>query len=158
MINYGKILLMHEKDNPSPFLRATYLFSNVGDLVKCYGRSIRFPEDKKLYEAEMKLAIADILMQCRMALEEHKCVQMEIKEILYVENNSQEELIKTIAQLGGFITKYNNISTIVGHIERIIHECYALCELLGEKGEDIEHLGFIHVMERFQEFERRGWT
>jgi hypothetical protein len=105
----------------------------------------------------MKLAIADILMQCRMALEEHKYVQMEIKEILYVENNSQEELIKTIAQLGGFITKYNNISTIVGHIERIIHECYVLCNLLGLKGHDIEHLGFIHVMERFQEFERRGW-
>jgi hypothetical protein len=157
MINYGKILLMHEKDNPSPFLRATYLFSNVGDLVKCYGRSIRFPEDKKLYEAEMKLAIADILMQCRMALEEKGYAQIEINE-LDTKNDTIENSIKVIAFYSGSIVLGDKSISIPGNITRMIIECYTLCELLGGlKGHDIEHLGFIHVMERFNEFERRGW-
>jgi len=156
MINYGKILLMHEKDNPSTFLRATYLFSNVGDLVKCYGRSIRFPEDKKLYEAEMKLAIADILMQCRMGLEEKGYKQIEISK-LDTKNETIEESIRIVAFNAGGIVYEDKHMSLPGNLIRIIIECYVLCELLGEKGEDIEHLGFIHVMERFQEFERRGW-
>jgi hypothetical protein len=147
MINYGKILLMHEKDNPSTFLRATYMFSNVGDLVKCYGRSIRFPDDKKLYEAEMKLAIADILMQCRMMMEEHKWKQIEI-DSLDTENDEIESLLGEITYCAGDLIYrgilYTNITTI-------IINCYALCDLLEETGENIEHMGFIHVMEKLKD-------
>lgn len=154
MIKYGKILLMHEKDNPSSILRKTYLFSNVGDLVKCYGRSIRFPEDKRLYEAEMKLAIADILMQCRMALEEKGYSQIEIDN-LDTKNEYIEKTIRKIVQLAA--NAFVGTTYIPETLTRIILECYILCDLLGENGQDIEHLGFCHVMERFNEFERRGW-
>jgi len=66
MINYGLILSKKEKDNPNPFLRATYLFGNVGKIIRTYGRSVRFPEDSRLYLAEIKTDLGDAIMQLRL--------------------------------------------------------------------------------------------
>ena len=71
-VNYGRILKLKEKDNPSPMCRASYLVSNAGDAVKCYGRALRFPQDKNLYLEEMKLALGDVIIQCRLIEEENE--------------------------------------------------------------------------------------
>ena len=162
MIKYGKILKMHEKDNPSPFCRASYLISNVGDMVKCYGRMLRFPDDAHIYQKEMELAMGDVIMQCR---------------LIQVENNKKESNPTYKAKHNDMINgKKGTIESLIGEVvlhaaliahtkyarERsspndILEKIYLICEQMGTDFNTIQHLGFIHTIERFKEFERRGW-
>jgi hypothetical protein len=176
MINYAKILKQKEKDNPIPFLRASYLFSNVGDLVKCYGRSLRFPEDRKLYEAEMKLALADIVMQCEMAGHEGN-FDKDTNNIpitqpwtigSHYDESDKEIVICTIASHATkaleyirYYDKRNGWRFNEGQYPYYICETYRwagrLCKIMNWDLDDIRHLGFLHIMERYEQFEREGW-
>lgn len=62
-VNYGKILAMKERDNPASICRASYLISNASDVIKNYGRALRFPSLSGAYLAEVRLAPGDVLMQ-----------------------------------------------------------------------------------------------
>lgn len=152
MINYGYILKCKEKDNPSSFLRATYLLSNIGDLIKCYGRSVRFPQDAILYEAEMKLAIGDIIMQCEMLREEHNIKQFNIQ--ITETDLTKEDEIKWMtyhaAELMCNILPKNQII-------KILMGCYMLCYKYNWNFDEVQHLGFLHVCERLEQFEKEGW-
>ncbi len=153
MINYGYILKYKEKDNPDPFLRATYLFSNVGDLVKCYGRSIRFPQDNKLYQAEMKLALGDIIMQCRLIENERTKNEMQLKGF-NIGNTSILGEIRQITESAAEIVKNRNVEQ---EVRITLLSCYAICTMLNWNFDEISHLGFLHVCERFEQFEKEGW-
>jgi hypothetical protein len=153
MINYGYILKCKEKDNTSPFLGATYLFSNVGDLVKCYGRSIRFPQDAKLYQAEMKLALGDIIMQCRLIENEHVKKEMKLTNF-DIRNTSMLREIQEITESASEIIKNRNIEQ---ETRITLLSCYAICTMLNWNFEEVSHIGFLHVCERFEQFEREGW-
>lgn len=153
MINYGRLLLSKEKDNPSQILRATYIFSNAGTLIHCYGRSMRFPLDRILYMAEMKLAIGDILMQCRMLLEENRLKPIKIAN-LDTGGISELEEIQIISE-NAANTMHKELQ--VESALQLIISCYALCILYEWNPEDVEHLGYQHVIERFEQFERDEW-
>lgn len=145
MIRYGKLLCDAEKDNPSPVLRATYLFSNVGDLVKCYGRMIRFPQDANLYKCEIQLALGDIMMQCRMMLHENGAFPIEITDL---DDNLVE--LEEIGIITRYAARTFNKDNKIESTTQIIISCYALCKIFGWKPLDIEHLGYQHVTERFE--------
>jgi hypothetical protein len=166
MTNYGKILKEKEQDNPNAICRATYLFSNVGDLLKCYGRILRFPKDKNLYLAEMQLAMGDIIMQCRLIEEENSYGHYIIKMNKIV---APEYVIARIATLAGLIVKHlvqgvkwrlatdgENFTTNQT-VMRLLNKLGELCAWLDWDVDEIEHLGFIHTCERFEQFERDGW-
>lgn len=170
MINYAYILSRKEKDNPSPICRGSYLFSNVGDLVKCYGRKLRFPKDAKIYEAEMKLALGDIIMQCRLIEEEYGIKRHEWED----DRNSADDIIFTdiYVALRDITNATNNVLILMIESEQgygipdneleinirdTMTACYNLCKLHDWTPEDISHLGFLHVMERFEQFEREMW-
>ncbi len=159
MINYAPIIKQKEKDNPSPFLRASYLFSNVGDLVKCYGRSLRFPQDKKLYEAEMKLALADVIMQTEMKQEDIKSIWYITTKTIHMNHITKiTSLLTLIAQCTTSLMENNE--SCIGEIidtEIILGASRELCKKMNWDYEDIRHLGFLHVMERYEQFEREGW-
>lgn len=165
MINYGYLLSCKEKDNPSPFCRASYLMSNVGDLIKCYGRALRFPADKKLYMAEAMLAIGDILMQCRLIEHDYNLRQSEIEEDEYHEVDDYkippllvQDTATILCQLTKDVEEDCLDDMYLGeNIDTMIWCCMELCWQNNWNIEDVEHLGFLHVMERFEEFERRGW-
>lgn len=157
MINYAYILKQKEKDNPSPFCRASYLFSNVGTLVYCYGRSLRFPQLRKAYEGEMKLALGDIIMQARMAeLEEY--VELDIKpQMLELPNDPDKYEIEyhlghISIDSGWYLQTYE-----LNYIEQILRTSNIICKILNWNFEEVSHLGFQHVMERFEQFEKEGW-
>jgi hypothetical protein len=89
--------------------RASYLVSNAGDAVKCYGRALRFPQDRKLYLAEMKLALGDVIMQCRLIEEENEYEHKEIDEFVkeYKAAFASDNIIDKFEFLKkGDITKY----------------------------------------------------
>jgi DNA-binding CsgD family transcriptional regulator len=155
MLNYGYLLKSKEKDNPSSFCRNSYLFSNVGDLVYCYGRILRFPKDRNIYLAEIKLALGDILMQCRIKEYEFGIKRLQITD-MDVEGADIEKEIRHIAFHAGemqLINKELEISQTIA----IILGAYAICYILGWNPEEIEHLGYQHVMERFEQFKEDGW-
>lgn len=160
MIKYGLILLKHEKSNQTPFLRATYLYPNTGTLIYSYGRMLRFPEMEKEYKAEMKTALGDILMQCRMMEIENEITPLEIANIDSTNTKPIYE-VSRIALDAAWILRYVTTSqeevNYTGRIEDIIVACYTLCDLMNWNPEEIEHLGFIHTIERFEQFEREGW-
>lgn len=155
MINYAKILLAHEKDNPSKFLRGTYIMSNVGDLIKCYGRMIRFPDDAHIYEKEMQLALGDVIIQCRMYMEENN-------NPLFNVDITTEHAYSTVDVELPFIAKHaasmlDECETKINHAMRILTSSAFICISMGWDFKVIEHLGFIHTIERFEDFERNGW-
>jgi len=165
MINYGYVLKYKELDNPSAICRATYLFSNVGEMLKCYGRTLRFPKDKNLYLAKMKLAMGDIMMQCRLIEEEQKYNHHIISPSKVFTINY---ILVRIAQLAGIVTehlvkgkcileyndeKYSTQRTTTKLLDSLGDICYELDWDVDE----IEHLGFIHTCERFEQFEKNGW-
>lgn len=152
MINYGKLLCDAEKDNPSKMLRATYLFSNVGDLVKCHGRMIRFPQDENLYKAEIKLALGDIMMQCRMSLHENKTTPINIKEM-----DMEDSILFELQNITKHAAQMLTGKECAMYATQILCACYALCVNFGWEPLEIEHLGYQHVMERFEQFARDGW-
>jgi hypothetical protein len=163
MINYAKILSEKEKDNPSPFCRASYLFSNVSDLVKCYGRSLRFPQDANLYHAEMKLALGDIIMQCRLIEREitdmnEPICEFEITDSIVTTNEIISDIIPSnaIAILATYEDKLNKHDTMLW-IKKILLYSNVLCQRMGWNFEEVSHLGWQHVMERFEQFEKNGW-
>jgi len=49
------------------------------------------------------------------------------------------------------------MKTIETETTLIIDSAASTCEQLGTDFNTIQHLGFIHTIERFKEFERRGW-
>ncbi len=164
--NYGKILKMHEKDNPSPFCRASYLISNVGDMVKCYGRMLRFPDDAHIYQKEMELAIGDVIMQCRLIQVENDIEETEPDKELWdsIEGNCITTMYHA-ATLIDLLERENrsgfkidgDMKTIETETTLIIDNAASTCKQLGTDFNTIQHLGFIHTIERFKEFERRGW-
>lgn len=165
-VNYGYLLSCKEKDNPSPFCRASYLMSNVGDLIKCYGRALRFPADKKLYMTEAMLAIGDVLMQCRLIEYGFNIPRNEQSFYDNIQSPTTNTALSSLAYNTAVIldiltmgTEEDNIDELeLGeNINVIIWSCQGLCETNEWNIEDVEHLGFLHVMERFEEFERRGW-
>ena len=153
MINYGYLLLSKEKSGTTKFLRASYLFSNVGDLVYCYGRLIRFPELEIGYKAEIKLAIADIMMQCRMVEERYGQFRLQIDNV--DTNNGIVYEIKLITYNAAKAMKDKN--ELIKSTVPILMSCYAICNILGWEPLEVEHLGYQHCMERFEQFEREGW-
>jgi hypothetical protein len=176
MINYGRILKQKEKDNPSPFCRASYLFSNVGDLVYCYGRSIRFPQLRKAYEGEMELALGDIIMQCRLIEEENDMIKVTFDGTCHningwlkrcnINNFKTESLITDLVwhtanymqyKIQGEIDDCLFMNDITQNIQYVLWYCRLICEKLDWNFDEISHLGFQHVMERFEQFERDGW-
>lgn len=176
MIKYGKILKMHEKDNPSPFCRASYLISNVGDMIKCYGRMLRFPDDAHIYQKEMELAMGDVIMQCRLIQVENDIKETDItstildgkiglmvrsmyyatyiEDILYRKEWNNHKYIHNVQETIKTETGVFNIKTAIEHMLIALNtQCYNF----DLNFEEIQHLGFIHTIERFEEFERRGW-
>jgi hypothetical protein len=167
MINYGRILKQRERDNPSTMCRASYLVSNVGDSIKCYGRSLRFPQDKNLYYAEMKLALGDVIMQCRLIEEENGYEHNKI------DNTKRDSMSGCITMMMYYATH------IVDHMQRRPNEIILfdvgdertaretvikmmdtigeICNWMDWNIEEIEHLGFLHTIERFEIFERDDW-
>jgi hypothetical protein len=156
------MLKQKEKDNTSPMLRATYLFSNVGDLVKCYGRSIRFPSDARAYQTEMKLALGDIIMQCRM-IENENNKQMHTTRQAKPNDDTVGYIIGSIVHYTSLIlidtTTDENDTENHSHwfTSYTLNEIQLLCDKLNWNFEEISHLGFLHVCERFEQFEREGW-
>jgi len=166
-VNYARILKKKEKDNPSPMCRASYLVSNAGDTVKCYGRALRFPQDRKLYMEEMKLALGDMIMQCRLIEEEngyeHKkiddakwdsldgCITLMLYYVAHVTDHLHRGTNETICFDEG------DERTGRETITKLLNVLGELCNFLDWNVEEIEHLGFLHTIERFEEFERRGW-
>lgn len=177
MVYYGLILKKKEKDNPTPFCRASYIISNVGDLVYCYGRTIRFPHLKNAFMAEMKLALGDVIIQCEMAGWDigdwtGKTVEkvIEEKEECDYNDNGIEDLIgrleETIADIIGELQEINKIryneqawyNNIAGcTLCETSRVCKTICKELGWNPNDVRHLGFLHVCERLEQFEREGW-
>lgn len=153
MIDYAKCLLKHEKDNPSTFLRSTYLISNVGDFVKCAGRVIRFPTLAKPYIAEMKLAMGDVLMQCEMMRKENEYEEsnFNITEIRDVEKYEEMQYLVINAGRTMHESERNTAS------KNIILSCHVLCKLWGWNIHEIRHVGFLHIIERFEQFKNEGW-
>lgn len=167
MINYGRILKQRERDNPSPICRASYLVSNVGDAIKCYGRSLRFPQDKNLYYAEMKLALGDVIMQCRLIEEENG----------YEHNKIDTTKWDTIS--GCMITMMYYAAQVTDHLGRgenekiqfytgdertaretlirMLNTIGRICNWMNWDINEIEHLGFLHTIERFEQFKRDDW-
>lgn len=163
MIHYGRILRQKEKDNPSPFCRASYISSNVGDLIKCYGRCLRFPQDAHIYEKEMQLALGDVIMQCRLIDYKQCKVNGETR-------NSIEETLLILQYNTAHLTDHlmrgmdKEICFDVGTtqsgwetIENTLDTCAEICNLMNWNFDEISHLGFIHTIERFEQFEREGW-
>lgn len=166
-VNYGRILKLKEKDNPSPMCRASYLVSNAGDAVKYYGRALRFPQDKNLYLEEMKLALGDVIMQCRLIEEEN---EYEHKEIDGTRWDSIDGCIISIAYYVAQITDHlqrgptktiyfdkGDERTGRETIIRLLGTVGELCSYLDWNIEEIEHLGFLHTIERYEQFEQDGW-
>ena len=50
-----------------------------------------------------------------------------------------------------------DMKTIETETTLIIDSAASTCKQLGTDFNTIQHLGFIHTIERFKEFERRGW-
>ena len=161
MIKYGKILKMHEKDNPSPFCRASYLISNVGDMIKCYGRMLRFPDDAHIYQKEMELAMGDVIMQCRLIQVENNIEEFDPQqEIRILSDTPIEYFITKTLQCGTDVMielKLDNKNRMKENIRDTLTGIYIICNALEIDFNEIQHLGFIHTIERFKEFERRGW-
>jgi len=166
MINYGYILKQKERDNPSPFCRASYLFSNVGDLIYCYGRLLRFPSLREAYKMEMKLAIADILMQCRLIEEENNLEHHTINQSCW---DSIDGCLITISVISGILVDHicrgMSYTIVIDNIPKTGQQTLSefmdiIGELVARLGfdlDDIENLGFLHVMERYEQFEKEGW-
>lgn len=199
MIRYAKVLKCKEKDNPSPFCRVSYIISNIGDMVKCYGRMLRFPGDRDLYFAEMRLAIGDILMQCELAGEDFGFGEKASESTLnaqwgiphYIESSVEiviEHIVEHSAPLLRLSKYYNKKYSYrfeMGDFKSYILETAAwtpqnfpsnslfpnfkyyiletaawtgsLCKCFGVDVDDIRHLGFIHTIERYSQFEDEGW-
>lgn len=169
MIRYARILKLKEKDNPSPFCRGSYLVSNVGDLVKCRGRMLRFPDLEGAYMAEMRLALGDVLMQTDLIEEESKLD-------LYTPEGDQlwSDIDSCFVVMSGVAAtlfdlwqlevgpKYKQSGVLgIWDIPMCVKElkdvAANICQCLEWRYADVEHLGFIHTIERFEEFEARGW-
>lgn len=174
MINYGLILKEKEKDIPSHFCRATFIISNVGDLVYCFGRMIRFPDLKAAYLAEMKLALADIIIQCEMAGYDQSvefgkqmssiCDHRSWSVPHYEESDIEKLVIKIVEhashalRTSPFVSVLDNFSYNYSYyVSETSIWAHKLCEVLKFDIDDIRYLGFQHVMERFQQFEKEGW-
>ena len=154
MINYGYLLLNKEKSGTNEFLRASYIFSNVGDLVYCYGRMIRFPECKKEFRAEIKLAIADIMMQCRMVEERYG----QNKYNAISDFHGYYGIERAIKLTTWYAAKaMQSQQELIKNTHPIMENCYVICGVMGWDTNDVEHLGYQHCMERFEQFEREGW-
>ena len=167
MINYAKILLAHEKDNPSKFLRGTYIISNAGDLIKCYGRMLRFPDDAHIYEKEMQLALGDVIIQCRLIEEENNFEHTTVDRTRW---DSIDGCIVTMLYYTAQITDHlqrgptktihfdkGDERTGRETIERLLDTIGELCNFMDWNVDEIEHLGFLHTMERYEQFEQDGW-
>jgi hypothetical protein len=170
-VRYGRILKEKEKDNPDSFCRASYLVSNTAEMVKIWGRVLRFPHLKAAFFFEMKLAMGDVIMQCRLievegGKESHEIDNYDDYESKFVGTFEIEETLmdmnKDAANVGRMlfneIEEYSDcilrLSTLV---ELLLENCGKLCVLLGWDFDQISHLGFLHVMERFEQFEKEGW-
>ena len=164
--NYYKILKMHEKDNPSPFCRASYLISNTGDMIKCYGRMLRFPNDAHIYKKEMELAMGDVIMQCRLVEEEYHEIHHKIDgntwdsiegALVSISANAALLMDHLTREMEHVIHKNGHDQTTRETINNILDGIGNICTGLHLDFNKVEHLGFIHTIERFKEFERRGW-
>jgi len=155
MINYAKILLAHEKDNPSKFLRGTYIISNAGDLIKCYGRMLRFPDDAHIYEKEMQLALGDVIIQCRMYMEENNNPLFDVEITTTRKYSSVDAELPFLAKHAALML--DKCEARINHAISILTSSVFVCMSMGWNFKDIEHLGFIHTIERFEDFKRNGW-
>jgi hypothetical protein len=147
--------------------RASYLVSNVGEAIKCYGRALRFPQDTNLYLAEMKLALGDVIMQCRLIEEENAYEHNRIDNtrwdsidgciisILYyaaqITDHMQRGPTKSICFDKG--DERTGKETIILLLDTIGE----LCSFMDFGVEEIEHTGFLHTIERFEQFKRDDW-
>jgi len=131
--------------------------SNIGDAVKCYGRALRFPQDKHLYLAEMKLALGDVIMQCRLIEEEKTngpstvysgCETTTEKCLAMIAYHGARVINELIGKQKTYITQETN---------DILRSINQLCTLMDLDFDEIEHLGFLHTIERFEQFERDDW-
>ncbi len=146
--------------------RASYLVSNIGDTIKCYGRALRFPQDTNLYLAEMKLALGDVIIQCRLIEEEngygHKKINTQVWNSV---NGCMISLIYFATQITDHLARGTNyvISFEEGDsraeetITRLLDIIGELCSFMDWNIDEIEHTGFLHTIERFEQFERDGW-
>jgi hypothetical protein len=165
MVYYGKILKAKERDNPNPFCRSSYIFSNVGQLVYCWGRTMRFPYLKEAYLAEMKLALGDVFMQCELS-------SWEIDSMTGVKASDPEEYMPWKQDHYTWADVDEILAGIATHASRLLMEpnfdkqyflqetlawCVSLCYAMKWSTNEIRHLGFIHVCERFEQFEKEGW-
>ena len=168
LANYGKILKMKEKDNPSSFCRGSYLVSNAGNLMKCYGRALRFPQDRDAYLAFMKVEVGDVLMQTEL---------IEIEHGIEHHHSTGDQLFldveMCITSIVGMASLLCDLITVeVGNDYRLLgleewtkpqltrdmfDICNNLCQCLDWDYPEIEHLGFIHTCERFDQFAQEGW-
>jgi len=53
--------------------------------------------------------------------------------------------------------KLDNKNRLKENIRDTLTGIYIICNALEIDFNTIQHLGFIHTIERFKEFERRGW-
>jgi hypothetical protein len=164
MIDYARMLKAQEKDNPRPILRGTYLFSNVGTLVHCWGRMQRFPEHRQAYRAEIGLAIGDILMQCRLMELEYNITPNTFREIRI---DCEYGCIVSIAECAGVLmdmltrnspsTDRINDSSLDDLLNGMFQTITELCSYLYLDPYELEHQGYLHVVERYQQFKEEGW-
>jgi hypothetical protein len=154
------VLKKREKDNPSPFCRGSYLMSNATQMAYCWGRIKRFPEMETAYLAEMKLAIGDVITQLRLIENEQnmnhyestiyvdtrKTIDFKIALIIHI---ASKILISKTTKECNYIDNLN-ITTILMTIEEI-------CKQQNWNFEEIEHLGFTHTIEKFEQYEKENW-
>jgi hypothetical protein len=165
MINYGRILSEKEKDNPTTLARAMFIFSNAGDLFKCYRKWTKQDDLKNAYMKEMELALGDMLVQCEIASNEHDfrdnigCKPWELGP--HYQEDDKELVIGLIASHCGKIVATANQWHGQGwrfgnyDFKYYICETYTwtmqLCKLLELDVDDIRHLGFIHTIEKLRD-------
>ncbi len=147
--------------------RASYLVSNAGDAVKCYGRALRFTRDRNLYLEEMKLALGDVIMQCRLIEEENEYEHIRIDDTRWDSiDGCIISMLYCIAQITDHLQRgptktiyFDKGDERTGRetIIKLLSTVGELCSYLDWNIEEIEHLGFLHTMERYEQFEQDGW-
>ena len=147
--------------------RASYLVSNIGDAVKCYGRALGFPQDRHLYLAEMKLALGNVIMQCRLIEEENNYEHNEIHTQIWDSiNGCMTSMMYYIANTmdhlergPNYVINFDEVDrrTAKETTQRLLDTIGALCSYMIWNVEEIEHTGFIHTIERFEQFEQDDW-
>jgi len=105
--------------------------------------------------AEMKLALGDIIMQCRLI---HNKIGL---KMIYVPNHQYkhdiDRHIVAICYYASLIIGGPTSTDLMKNVEWILDNVKRICEWYNWNFDEVSHLGFLHVMERFEQFEKEGW-